>query len=49
MMQVSDIIGYLSVLLVLRAKAKWEEADAVKLCLSKGSDVFRDSTRWIEW
>jgi len=47
-MYVSDIIGYLSVLLVLLAKAKRGEADAVILCLSKESDVFRDSTIWVE-
>lgn len=48
MMHVSDIIGYLSVLLVLLAKAKRGETDAVILCLTKGSDVFRDSISWIE-
>lgn len=48
MMYVPDIAGYLSVLLVLLAKAKRGETDAVILFLSKGSDVFRDSTSWID-
>lgn len=44
MMYASDIIGYLSVLLVLLAKAKRGETDAVILGFSKRSCFFRDNT-----
>lgn len=41
MTYVSDIVGYLSVLLVLLAKAKRGETDAEIECLSKGVRCFQ--------